>query len=191
MPPARPSPRSRSVPGRLRRRLSRLHRTARKATWHWAITNEEFPWTSPARWSSTGRHCALRPAMPPFSGGRRSAEQGLGRWDAAVEHLREAVRLDPRSANNLRILGDALLRLRRYPEAREAFDRALALAPASLNLIEGKAMTFLGEGDLAGARAVLVPRPGTSSPPRWWPSWRTTGISSGSSTTSSESCCCG
>jgi len=87
------------------------------------------------------------------------AEQGLGRWDAAVEHLREAVRLDPRSADLLSLLGSALLSLRRYPEAREALDRGLALAPAHLTLIESKAMTYLGEGDLAGARAVLEAAP--------------------------------
>ena len=87
------------------------------------------------------------------------AEQGLGRWDAAVEHFRQAVRLDPRAANNLSALGEAFLRLRRYPEAREAFDRGLALAPANLYTIERKAMTYLGEGDLAGARAVLKAAP--------------------------------
>ncbi len=65
----------------------------------------------------------------------------------------------PRSAETLRRLGDALLRLRRYPEAREALDRGLALAPANLDLIEDKAMTYLGEGDLAGARAVLKAAP--------------------------------
>jgi tetratricopeptide (TPR) repeat protein len=73
--------------------------------------------------------------------------------------FRQAVRLDPRSANNLRTLGDALLRLRRYPEAREAFDRGLALAPANLVLIEWRAMTYLGEGDLAGALAVVKAAP--------------------------------
>ena len=83
------------------------------------------------------------------------AEQGLGRWDAALEHLRQVERLDPRDVNSLAVLGDALLRLRRYAEAREAYDRALSLAPPSANLIETKAMTYLGEGDLAGARAVL------------------------------------
>jgi TolB-like protein/Flp pilus assembly protein TadD len=87
------------------------------------------------------------------------AEQGLGRWDAAVENFRQAVRLDPRSANNLRVLGDALIRLRRYPEAREALDRGLALAPANLDLIEFKAESYLGEGDLPGARAVLKAAP--------------------------------
>ena len=49
--------------------------------------------------------------------------------------------------------------LRRYPEAREAFDRGLALAPANLGLIVDKTMTFLGQGDLAGARAVLEAAP--------------------------------
>ena len=91
--------------------------------------------------------------------GTAYAEQGLGRWDAAVEHFRQAVRLDPRSASSLRSLGDALFRLRRYPEAREALDRGLTLAPANLFLIEDKAMTYLGEGDLAGARAVIKAAP--------------------------------
>ena len=91
--------------------------------------------------------------------GMALTEQGLGRWDAAVEHHRQAERLDPRSSGILSNLGDALLRLRRYSEARETFDRGLALAPANLQMIERKAMTFLGEGDLAGARAVLKAAP--------------------------------
>jgi tetratricopeptide (TPR) repeat protein len=91
--------------------------------------------------------------------GTALAEEALGRWDAAVEHFRQAARLDPRDVNNLGVFGEALQRLRRYPEAREAFDRGLALAPANLSLIEQKAMTYLGEGDLAGARAVLKAAP--------------------------------
>ncbi len=87
------------------------------------------------------------------------AEQGLGRWDSSVEHIRQAVLLDPRSANSLSVLGEAFLRLRRYPEAREACDRGLALAPANPYLIERKAMTYLGEGDLTSARAVLKATP--------------------------------
>jgi eukaryotic-like serine/threonine-protein kinase len=101
----------------------------------------------------------LAPSDASALRGTALAEEGLGRWDAAVEHLREAVRLDPRSANNLRVLGEALSRLRRYSEAREVFDRGLALAPANLVLIEEKTMTYLGEGDLAGARAVLKAAP--------------------------------
>jgi tetratricopeptide (TPR) repeat protein len=88
-----------------------------------------------------------------------AVEMHLGRWDAAVEHLRRAERLDPRSIVSVGRLGFALLRLRRYTDAREALDRGLALAPANLRMIELKAMTFLGEGDLAGARAVLKAAP--------------------------------
>jgi eukaryotic-like serine/threonine-protein kinase len=87
--------------------------------------------------------------------GTARAEEGLGRWDAGVEDLRQAASLDPRSALNLTALGFALQRLRRYSQAREAFERGLALAPANLSLIGETAMTFLGEGNLAGARAVV------------------------------------
>jgi tetratricopeptide (TPR) repeat protein len=92
------------------------------------------------------------------------AEQALGRWDAAVEHFKHAERLDPRFVSNLASLGEAFLLLRRYPEARQALDRGLALAPANLLLIENKAMTYLAEGDLAGARAALRAAPGEVEP---------------------------
>jgi tetratricopeptide (TPR) repeat protein len=106
-----------------------------------------------------GRGLRLAPGDASVLRGMAIAEESLGRWDAAVERFRQAVRLDPRSAGNLRSLGEALLRLRRYPEAREALDRALALAPAAVTLIEYKAMAYLGEGDLAGARAVIRAAP--------------------------------
>ncbi len=87
------------------------------------------------------------------------ADVARGQWDAALATLQEAQRLDPRSVSVLRRLGDAFYWLRRYSPAREAFDRGLVLAPTHLGLIEGKAMTFLGEADLAGARAVLAAAP--------------------------------
>ncbi len=87
------------------------------------------------------------------------AELRLGRWEAAVGHFRKAERLDPRSVLTQRRLSEAFLFLRRYPEARTTLDRSLALAPANLDLIEQEAMTFLAQGDLAGARAVLRAAP--------------------------------
>ena len=94
-----------------------------------------------------------------FSGERRlpsrASGAGMRRWSTSG---RRSASIPGRSAL-CADLGDALLRLRRYPEAREALDRGLALAPANLALIEDKAMTFLGEGDLAGARAVLKAAP--------------------------------
>ena len=87
------------------------------------------------------------------------AEESLGRWESAVEHFRQANRLDPRSVPSHMRLSQALLFLRRYREAREASDRGLSVAPASIQLIENKAMTFLGEGNLAGAGRVIRDAP--------------------------------
>ena len=67
--------------------------------------------------------------------------------------------MDPRSWEGERHLGDTFLSLRRTSEAREAYDRGLVLAPANLTLMNFKAQTFLQEGDLAGARAVLAAAP--------------------------------
>ena len=75
--------------------------------------------------------------------GTALAEENLGRWDAAVEHLEQAERLDPRSANNPSALCGALLFTRRYREARSACDRGLALAPESLTTMSRKS-SFLG-----------------------------------------------
>jgi eukaryotic-like serine/threonine-protein kinase len=96
--------------------------------------------------------------------GAALAEQALGRWEEAVQLFRQAERVDPRSVSLWTSLGSALLRMRRYTEAREAQERGLAVAPANLRLIEHKAMSFLGEGDLAGARAVLEAAPKEVAP---------------------------
>jgi len=84
-----------------------------------------------------------------------SAEQGAGRWDSALAHAKELERLDPRSASAATRMATTLVALRRYPEARQAADRAQALSPSNLQAILLKTMSFLGMGDLAGARAHL------------------------------------
>ena len=101
----------------------------------------------------------VAPANAELVRGTAVAEQALGHWEAAAGHFSQAEQLDPRSVRNPFARGGALLFLRRYPEAREALDRGLALAPANLGVIEGKAMTFLAQGDLAGARGVLKAAP--------------------------------
>ena len=87
------------------------------------------------------------------------AEAALGRWEPALEHLRRAEQLDPRSVQTARRLGTFLLFLRRYPEARQVYDHALALTPANLTVLEFKAMVALAEGDVPGAQAVLRSAP--------------------------------
>lgn len=85
--------------------------------------------------------------------------ESLGRWEGAIDHLKQAERLDPRSVSTKLWLGTAFIYLRRYPEAREAASRGLALAPANLTLIQQKALTFLVQGRLAEAQAVLRATP--------------------------------
>jgi eukaryotic-like serine/threonine-protein kinase len=107
-------------------------------------------------------------AMEEYSAGLRSAPtnpallasaaiavQSLGRTDSALALFHRSATLDPRSATTARRLARVLLWLRRYPEAREASERGLALAPGNLSLLENLAMVSLAQGDLAGARAVI------------------------------------
>jgi eukaryotic-like serine/threonine-protein kinase len=106
----------------------------------------------------------LAPGNAEILTGVAFAEQSLGRWEAARGHLKQAERLDPRSVVALRRLGLTLVWLRHPREARQVLDRGLALAASNLSVIEYKAMTFLGEGDLVGARAVLKAAPADVEP---------------------------
>ncbi len=97
----------------------------------------------------------LAPANVDLLGSAALAEQSLGRWESAREHFIRAGTLDPRSAVTVRRTGFTLLWLRRYDEARSWMDRALALAPANLAVIENRAMLDLAQGDLPGAREIV------------------------------------
>jgi tetratricopeptide (TPR) repeat protein len=105
------------------------------------------------------RGLRLAPAHPQLLSATAEAEMSLGSWQDAVARLQQAVRLDPRSIRPILGLASAFTSLRRYAEAREVLDRGLAINPASLNVIDIKAATYLGEGDLSGARAVLKAAP--------------------------------
>jgi tetratricopeptide (TPR) repeat protein len=84
------------------------------------------------------------------------AQQSLGHADSALFYFRRGVTVDPRSATPIRRLARALLWLRRYPEAREASDRGLAIAPDNMSLLQNRLMVPLAEGDLATARAIAT-----------------------------------
>jgi len=87
------------------------------------------------------------------------AEQSLGRWDAAVEHLRQAQRLDPRSPGTAAELTPSLLLTRHYEEALQSADRWIALAPGNPSSHENKAMILISRGDLPAARAIVEKPP--------------------------------
>ena len=99
---------------------------------------------------------ALAPGSVDFERASGAVEIRLGNWDAALRHFQKAQQSDPRSVSVYQGLATALLRLRRFVEARREIDAGLPLAPDNLNMIEYRAMTFLGEGDLAGARDDLA-----------------------------------
>jgi eukaryotic-like serine/threonine-protein kinase len=91
-------------------------------------------------------------------------EEGLGRWDAAEEHYRRARTLDPGSVQTTRRLARVLMWRKHFPEALVMIDRALALAPANLVVVQIKAETYLAQGDLAAAQRVLGAVPSQVEP---------------------------
>jgi tetratricopeptide (TPR) repeat protein len=82
-------------------------------------------------------------------------EASLGLWKEAEEHIREAERLDPRSAFPKRMLAAILTVHRRFPAAREVLGRARQLDAPDVGYFSAQVLTYLGEGDLAGARTVV------------------------------------
>jgi serine/threonine-protein kinase len=88
-----------------------------------------------------------------------SALQGVGQTDSALALLRQAQRLDPRSPVTASTTGRLLLALRRYEAADSALRRAQELSPGSLGMVHSRAALRLGQGDLAGARAVIASAP--------------------------------
>ena len=88
-----------------------------------------------------------------------SIETVMGHWEQALAYLDQASALDPRSVSVGLRLSASLLWLRRYPQALAVADSSLALAPTNLRAIQQKVMAYLGQGDLAGARATLAAVP--------------------------------
>ena len=97
----------------------------------------------------------LEPNNPVILARASAVERAVGQWEQALANIQRARRLDPRSVTvNVR-LQNALVWLRRYPEALEASEAALALAPGDLSISQDKAMVFVAQGNLEGAREVI------------------------------------
>jgi TolB-like protein len=83
------------------------------------------------------------------------SEQSLGRWENALDFLKRAEILDPRSPQVASRIARTYVWLRRQDEAMAAADRAIALEPTTVSSYQTKAMASLGRGDLAGAKSAL------------------------------------
>jgi TolB-like protein/tetratricopeptide (TPR) repeat protein len=111
---------------------------------------------APAALTLAEKARTLSPGDPELFRPLAIAERQQGRIGEALQYMREAVQRDPRNAITVHLYGDMLLWARRYDEARDAAERALALAPDVSEMIENRAMVSLAQGDLAAARRVLA-----------------------------------
>jgi TolB-like protein/Flp pilus assembly protein TadD len=85
-------------------------------------------------------------------------ERRQGHWDRALVHLEEAAALDPRNAGLMVVIGgETYSNLRRFDEARQWLDRALALEPHDVMATFYKSNTYMFEGRLDEAEHVLEP----------------------------------
>jgi serine/threonine-protein kinase len=82
-------------------------------------------------------------------------ERTIGKFDDALTHIKQAAVLDPRSVTVARRLAAAYHDLRRFREELPAWDRALALAPDNLPIIQAKALGFLALGQLDSVHALV------------------------------------
>ena len=107
----------------------------------------------------------LAPAHSELLGALGLAEQGLGKVDDALAHMRRGLALDPRSLLYARRLIRLLTYTRRYDEAEELMARARAQAPNDPGVLLYDAWLKLSQGDLAGARAVVRSVPKDANEP--------------------------
>ena len=165
--------------------------TARRDTTRSATTIGSSPLTTPRALEQYEKGLRLAPGDADLLVSGVGRASGLGRWDAALEHAQAGRTPRPPVGPGSRRAARRSSGCGAIPRLGRRSTGASRSRRRTSTLIQCKAMTFLGQGDLAGARAVARSRVARkSSPRRSWPTWRTTTISSGSSTRSSSSCCC-
>ncbi|MBA2706924.1 MAG: protein kinase, partial [Gemmatimonadaceae bacterium] len=107
---------------------------------------------------------ALAPDDPEVVREAASVAMASGRSNEALTFARKAQALDPRSAFAAMTLGDLLLWLRRYDDARVWLDLGLSLAPRDLGALHRRVMLDLARGDLKAARSMLAKAQKTGDP---------------------------
>jgi serine/threonine-protein kinase len=90
--------------------------------------------------------------------GLATVERALGKFDDALTHARQSAAVDPRSVASARRVAQAYHDLRRYSEELAAWNRALAIAPQNLSIIQGKAFGYLSLGQLDSVHALVQDR---------------------------------
>jgi TolB-like protein len=78
-----------------------------------------------------------------------------GKFEDALKHRQQAALLDPRSVNSVRRLAQAYHNLRRFNEELPVLDRALALSPDNLPIIQSKVIALIDVGRLDSVHALI------------------------------------
>ncbi|MEP6591964.1 MAG: protein kinase, partial [Gemmatimonadota bacterium] len=121
------------------------------ANYHYAVTRD-----ADRAEQQILRGLELAPHDPEILATAAKIERQTGQFEAAVDHLRQAMQLNPRSVTTLNVLQTTLLWLRRYPEALAISDSLLTLRPGDLGFSQDKAMVYLAEGRLPDAKALIA-----------------------------------
>jgi serine/threonine-protein kinase len=107
----------------------------------------------------------LVPAHAELLGALGLAEQGLGKVDDALAHMRRGLALDPRSLLYTRRLVRLLTYTRKYDEAGELITRARAQSPSDPSGLLYDVWLHLAQGDQDGARAIVRSIPKDANEP--------------------------
>ena len=104
-----------------------------------------------------------RPGLPnsvPFFNLSGYINRRQAHWTEAEADFSIAVKLDPRNPNAVNLLVDTFVLERRFPEAKLAYDRAIAAGMREpIALIRRAALDFAETGDTTTLRAALVAAP--------------------------------
>jgi serine/threonine protein kinase/tetratricopeptide (TPR) repeat protein len=87
-----------------------------------------------------------------------------GQWDEALDNLKRALELNPRDSHLNYEIGITCFYLRRYSEADDYFNRAIALAPDEVSNYVFKAYSYIKRADNARAKAILEKMPVSNEP---------------------------
>lgn len=91
--------------------------------------------------------------------GLPAVERRLGRWDDAIEHYQESIRLDPRNATTQLDLGATMVLIERHTEGIPHLERALRISPSREDAnLELFTLLLWGTGDSASARTFVEER---------------------------------